>query len=112
MLPAVCFARDGPTRACASPPPGGSSSSAPARRARRDTPDQAAGSDRPCRSTRLAAWRAVSRRTMTRLHRLAGLPAAERPLLLTTAVLLWGTRLGLWVAAMRPVHRVRGRLMP
>ncbi|PYM62155.1 MAG: lasso peptide biosynthesis B2 protein [Candidatus Rokuibacteriota bacterium] len=112
MLPAVCFARDGPTRASASPPPGGSSSSAPARRARRDTPDQAAGSDRPCRSTRLAAWRAVSRRTMTRLRRLARLPAADRRLLLRAAVLLWGTRVGLWVVSMRTVHRVLGRLMP
>src|SRR5206468_6864925 len=49
---------------------------------------------------------------MSRMRRFARLPAAERRLLVRMAVVLWGTRLGLWVVSMQTVHRALGRLMP
>jgi transglutaminase superfamily protein len=51
-------------------------------------------------------------RLLTRFDRFAHLPSDERALLLRMALLLWATRLGLWLVSVQTVHRALGRLMP
>src|ERR1700758_4667897 len=49
---------------------------------------------------------------MTRLGRFGRLAPAERALLVRMALLLWATRLGLWLVSLQTGHPLLGRLMP
>src|ERR1700745_2487825 len=49
---------------------------------------------------------------MTPFDRFARLPSAERTLLVRMCLLLWATRLGLWLVSMQTVYRALSRLLP
>jgi Transglutaminase-like superfamily len=49
---------------------------------------------------------------MKRLHSFIRLPATQRSLLIRAALLLWATRLGLWLLPFQTLRRLLARLAP